>query len=128
MLDRLRSWARRLKTQALTAWWAARDPRTPWAVRVLAFAVAAYAFSPVDLIPDAIPVLGLLDDLLIVPLGVALVIRMTPAHVLADARRRAEETATRPVSRGMAAVVVAIWLAASLALALWAMRRVSGTG
>lgn len=128
MLDRLRTRARTLKTQALTAWWAARDPRTPWAVRVLAFAVAAYAFSPIDLIPDAIPVLGLLDDLLIVPLGVALVIRLTPAHVLADAARRASGTAARPVSRGMAAVVVAVWLAAFAALALWAARRVSVAG
>lgn len=128
MLDRLRAWARRLRTQALTAWWAARDPRTPWPVRMLAFAVAAYAFSPIDLIPDAIPVLGLLDDLLIVPLGVALVIRMTPAHVLADARRCAEASAARPASRGIAAVIVVIWLAVSAALALWAEGRLSGAG
>lgn len=122
MLDRLRAWARSLRTQALTAWWAARDPRTPWAVRMLAFAVAAYAFSPIDLIPDAIPVLGLLDDLLIVPLGVALVIRLTPASVLADARRRAQATATRPVSRAMAVVIVALWLAASAAVVMWWVR------
>lgn len=109
---------RALKHQALTVWHAARDPRLPWPVRLLAMAVAAYAFSPIDLIPDVIPVLGLLDDLLLIPLGVALVVKLTPAHVLADARQRAEATADTPVSRVAAVVIAPVWIAL-LALAWW---------
>lgn len=113
---------RALKHQALTVWHAARDPRLPWPVRLLAMAVAAYAFSPIDLIPDVIPVLGLLDDLLLIPLGVALVVKSTPAHVLADARQRAEATADKPVSRVAAVVIALVWIAL-LALAWWWWRR-----
>ena len=99
-------------------WIAARDPRTPWLARLLAGAVAAYAFSPIDLIPDAIPVLGLLGDLLIVPLGVWAVLRLLPAPLLADYRAAAAVLAQRPVSRTAAVAIAAIWLAA-LATAVW---------
>ncbi len=98
---------------------AARDPRTPWAVRLLALLVAAYALSPVDLIPDAIPVLGYLDDLLLVPLGLLLVIRMLPPGVLADARRQAALTLARPRSWLAAAAIIGLWLAAALAGLWW---------
>ena len=73
----LKAWAKQIKQQTLTVYFAARDPRTPWAVRLLALLVAAYALSPIDLIPDFIPIIGYLDDLLIVPLGLALVVRLT---------------------------------------------------
>ena len=116
---RLRGWARALKQQTLVVYFAARDPRTPWAVRLLALGVAAYALSPIDLIPDFIPVLGYVDDLLIVPLGIALVMRWVPQAVRDDAHARAAQMATRPTSRGMAAVIVAIWIAALAAAAAW---------
>ena len=120
-LGRLRSAARALRRDTVAVWLAARDPRTPLAARLLAAAVAAYALSPIDLVPDVVPVLGLLDDLVLVPLGVALVVRLVPAAVMADARARADALAERPVSRAAAAVVVAVWLAlaARVVLALW---------
>lgn len=114
--DRLRA----LRHQALTVWHVARDPRLPWPLRALAFAIAAYAFSPIDLIPDAIPVLGWVDDALIVPLGVLLVLRLAPRAVVADARARAMQDATRPVSRTTAALVVATWMLLSAGIAAWA--------
>ena len=120
---RLRAWARRLKRDVVAVWCAARDPRTPWPVRLLAFGVAAYALSPIDLIPDAIPVLGLLDDLLIVPLGLALVIRLLPPPVLADARTRAAAMLARPRSALAAALIVGAWIALALLGAAWWWRR-----
>ena len=111
--ERLRDAARRLRAEALALWFAARHARTPWAARVLAAAVAAYAFSPIDLIPDVIPVLGLLDDLILVPLGIWLVGRLIPDDVWAECRERATEASERPVSRWAAAAVVAVWLAAA---------------
>lgn len=119
MIDRIRHWARELKTQALVVYFVARDPRLPCSLRLLALLVAAYAFSPIDLIPDAIPVLGLLDDLVLVPLGVALVLRLAPEAVRADARARAASAADRPVSRGMAVAIVALWLALAVAAGTW---------
>ena len=101
-----------LKREALVVYYAARDPRLPWHVRVLALAVAAYALSPIDLIPDFIPVLGYLDDLVLIPLGVALVVKLTPDDVLGDARERAAHAAHRPVSRVAAVVIVLLWIAA----------------
>lgn len=97
----------------MTLWIAARDPRTPLAAKLVAGAIAAYAFSPVDLIPDFIPVLGLLDDLIVVPLGVALVLRMIPPPLLTEYRAAAARLAEQPVSRGTAVVIVAVWLAAA---------------
>ena len=102
----------------MTLWIAARDPRTPLAAKLLAALVAAYAFSPVDLIPDFIPVFGLLDDMLIVPLGAWAVLRMLPPPLLEEFRGRATEMTQRPVSFIGAAVIIAIWLLAIAALAL----------
>lgn len=118
-LTALRRWARALKQQALVVWFVARDPRTPWPLRLLALAVAAYALSPIDLIPDFIPVLGLLDDLVLVPLGVWLVLRWMPADVARAAREQASITAARPISRAMAAVIVGVWLSALLLVGAW---------
>jgi len=105
---------RALKRESLVVYYAARDPRLPWHVRLLALAIAAYALSPIDLIPDFIPVLGYLDDLILVPLGVALVVKLTPGDVLADARERAAHAAGRPVSHAAAAVIVLAWMAAAV--------------
>ncbi len=98
MLATVKAWARRLKRDVHAVYLAARDPRTPWHGRVVAILVAAYALSPIDLIPDFIPVLGYLDDLLIVPLGILLVIRLIPADVIEEHRATAEGRADRPVS------------------------------
>ena len=114
VLTRWRERMRALKRDSLVVYYAARDPRLPWHVRLLALAIAAYALSPIDLIPDFIPVLGYLDDLILIPLGVALVVKLTPPEILADARERAAHTAARPVSRMAAAVIVVVWLAALL--------------
>lgn len=101
---------RALKREALTVYFAARDPRLPWPVRLLALGIAAYALSPIDLIPDFIPVLGYLDDLILIPLGVALVVRLTPPAILADARAQAQRVAVRPVSVIAAVVIGLVWL------------------
>ena len=118
----LRNWARDLKRQALVVYFAARDPRTPLFPRLLALAIAAYALSPIDLIPDFIPVLGYLDDVIVVPLGVWLVLRMMPADVIVDARAKAEAAAERPASRAMAVAVVVAWAIALGWLGAWMWR------
>jgi len=89
---------------------AARDPRMPFHARAIAILVAAYALSPIDLIPDFIPVIGYLDDLILIPIGIALVIRLTPDEVLDSARAKAQSVADKPVSYTAAAAIVAIWL------------------
>jgi uncharacterized membrane protein YkvA (DUF1232 family) len=121
-LERLKSWARALKRDVVALWIAARDPRTPWYAKAVAAAVAAYALSPIDLIPDFIPVLGYLDDLLIVPLGIALAIRLVPPDLMVDFRRDATLRASKPRSFGAALVIVAIWLLALTATAYWFFR------
>jgi uncharacterized membrane protein YkvA (DUF1232 family) len=118
MLQRARLWARALKRDVHAIWLAARHPRTPRAAKLLAVAVAAYALSPIDLIPDFIPVLGYLDDLVIVPLGILLVTRMVPPNVLTACRAAADAAGQRPRSLWGAVAIVALWLAAA-ALLLW---------
>lgn len=115
----LKTWARTLKQHTLTVYYAARDPRTPLLVRLLALLVAAYALSPIDLIPDFIPVIGYLDDLLLLPLGLWLVVRLTPPEVIAAAREKAAQMTARPVSRGAAVVVVALWVVLAMLCARW---------
>lgn len=103
--------ARQIKADLLALWLAYRDPRTPWYARLAALLVVGYAFSPLDLIPDPIPVLGYLDDLLLVPLGILLAVRLIPAEIMAEARARVRAgEGERPVSWIGAAVIVAIWL------------------
>ena len=118
MLDRLKARARGLKRETHALYLVARDPRTPWYAKVLAGAVVAYALSPVDLIPDFVPVLGYLDDLVIVPAGIALVLRLVPAEVLADCREEAHRRAERPVSRLGVAIVLAVWSVLAITLFL----------
>ena len=118
----LRAWARSLKRDVHAVWLAARDPRTPWYVKALALAVAGYALSPIDLIPDFIPVLGYLDDLILVPAGLWLVLRLIPPEVLATHRAAAEAAADRPVSRVGAAVIVLVWAGFAVLAGLAALR------
>jgi uncharacterized membrane protein YkvA (DUF1232 family) len=121
-VERLKRWARRLKVEVHALYLAYKDPRVPWYARVFAAVVVGYAFSPIDLIPDPIPVLGYLDDLVLIPLGVALAIRMIPPQVLTECREEAREMTDRPISRVAAVVVVAIWVALA-ALAVWLVAR-----
>lgn len=107
----MRDWARIIRRDSHALYLAARDPRVPWYAKALAMAVAGYALSPLDLIPDFIPVIGLLDDAIIVPLGIALVVRMVPPEIMAEHRERASAAQQRPVSYRAAAVIVAIWTA-----------------
>ena len=113
LLDRFKARARALKRDTYTLYLAARDRHTPWYAKLLAAAVVAYALSPFDLIPDFVPVLGYLDDLIIVPAGIALVLRLVPAEVLADCREQARQRAERPVSRVGAVFMLAVWLLAA---------------
>ena len=119
MLEGLKTRARALKLESYALYLVVRDPRTPWYARLVAAAVVAYALSPIDLIPDFVPVLGYVDDLLIVPAGIALAIRLVPPEVLADCRRQARERSGRPVSRLGAAIIVGIWLIALVLLGVW---------
>jgi uncharacterized membrane protein YkvA (DUF1232 family) len=122
MLDRWKRWARTIKRDAHALYLASRDPHVPWYAKALALAVAAYAASPIDLIPDFIPVIGYLDDLIIVPLGIALVVRLVPPEIMAEHRALAVAAQDRPVSKAAAAIVVAIWLLAIGATAWLAYR------
>ena len=115
----LKEKARALKRETTALWFALRDPRTPWAARVIGALVVAYALSPIDLIPDFIPVLGLLDDLILLPLGIALCIRLIPADVFEDARRRAIDAERQPANRIAAAVIVLIWIGLAVACGIW---------
>ena len=111
-LERMKRWARALKRDAVALWLAARDVRVPLHAKALAAAVAAYALSPIDLIPDFIPILGYVDDLLILPLGIWAAVKLVPEAVMADLRRRAEAL-QRPVSKAGLAAVLIVWLAAA---------------
>jgi uncharacterized membrane protein YkvA (DUF1232 family) len=116
MAMRLAAWkqrARSLKREVYTLYLAGRDPRVPWYAKALAACVVAYAFSPIDLIPDPIPILGYLDDLVLLPLGIMAVRRMIPDAVLAECRERAEAVVRqgKPVSWPAAAVIVSLWIA-----------------
>lgn len=118
-LRTLRKWARVARRDVLAVYFAARDPRTPFGVRLLALAVTAYALSPIDLIPDFIPILGQLDDLVIVPIGLSLVARLLPEEVMADARRKADALTRKPRIYLMAALFIALWFLLAWGLVHW---------
>jgi uncharacterized membrane protein YkvA (DUF1232 family) len=112
---------RQLKTETYALYLAYKDPRVPWYARLFAALVVGYAFSPIDLIPDFIPILGYLDDLILVPLGILLALKMIPAAVMAESREKAREVVAqgKPVNRAAAAAIVAVWLLlAALAIVL----------
>jgi uncharacterized membrane protein YkvA (DUF1232 family) len=128
-LGEWKRWAGRLKSETHALYLAYRDPRVPWYAKLFAALVVGYAFSPIDLIPDPIPVLGYLDDLILVPLGVALAVRMIPEDVLSESRQKAREMVERgerPVSRAAAAVIVVLWLALAVLGVLVVVRMVRG--
>ena len=125
VLSKLKQWARALKRDAYAVYFAARDPRVPWYAKALGIAIAAYALSPIDLIPDFIPVLGYLDELIILPLGIALAVKLIPPELMAEHRARADAAQERPVSFAAAAAIVVVWLAAAALCAL-AVRRYWG--
>lgn len=115
MLQRLKNWAATLKREVMVLWFACRDLRTPWYARVLTMLIVAYALSPIDLIPDFIPVLGYLDELILLPVGIYLVLKLVPAQAMADARARAqswiESRQPKPRNWIAAAVIVLVWVA-----------------
>ena len=121
----MKNWARLVKRDIHAIYLCSRDPRVPWHAKALAIFVAAYALSPIDLIPDFVPVLGYLDDVILVPVGIWLVVRLIPAHVMAEHRELAAAAHDRPVSRTAAAVIVAIWIASAL-LCGWLIWRYLG--
>jgi uncharacterized membrane protein YkvA (DUF1232 family) len=118
MALRLKDRAESIRRDIHAIYLAARDPRTPWYAKALAVCVAGYALSPIDLIPDFVPVLGYLDDAVIVPLGILAVVKLIPAGIMADNRAAAARAAERPVSRTAAVVIALIWVA-SIALTAW---------
>jgi uncharacterized membrane protein YkvA (DUF1232 family) len=126
LIARWKDRAGALRVEVVALWLACRDPRVPWYAKLLAGCVAAYALSPIDLIPDPIPILGYADDLVLIPLGVLAVRRLIPKAVLAECRERAAGLAVRPRSLGAAAVILGIWVLVAVALLAWAARWLIG--
>ena len=123
----LQTWkrrARQLKQETYAVYLALRDPRVPWYARLVAACVVGYAFSPIDLIPDFVPVLGYLDDLIIVPLGIVLALKMIPADVMAECRARSQAVMAegKPVNWVAAGIIIAIWLMVAAALVVATVR------
>lgn len=121
--DRLKTWARRIKRDGLTLWFAGKHPRTPWHAKALGVFVVAYALSPIDLIPDFIPVLGYLDDVLLLPGLIWLAIKLLPPDVLQECRSQADawmqSQGKRPRSLGGAVMIVLLWVGISIAAWFW---------
>ncbi|WP_428826698.1 YkvA family protein [Azonexus sp. IMCC34842] len=120
--EKLKQKAHQLKAETFALYLAARHPDTPWYAKLLVAAIVAYAFSPIDLIPDFIPIIGYLDDLVLIPIGIALAIKLVPPPVLAECRARAQQVMAngKPVSRVAGAVIVMIWLALAAWCVVWA--------
>ena len=121
ILTALRERARHLKAETFALYLAARHTATPWYAKLMVAAIVAYALSPIDLIPDFVPILGYLDDLVLIPLGVTLAIKMIPPAVMSECRARAQEVIAngKPVNRVAGAVIVLIWLTLVVLLAIW---------
>ena len=118
-IKELKIWAKALTRDVFALWIAARSARTPWIAKLIAGSVAAYAFSPIDLIPDFIPIIGYLDDLIIIPLGIALVVRLIPAQLMAEFRTEALLISDRPMSYAAATVVIVVWTVVMVVLGHW---------
>jgi uncharacterized membrane protein YkvA (DUF1232 family) len=123
-IDTWKQRVRQLKTETYALYLAYRDPRVPWYARLLVAVVVGYAFSPLDLIPDFVPVLGYLDDLILVPLGIWLALKLIPAEVMAEARERARQVMAegKPVNRAAAVVIVGLWLLLAALSVFWVLR------
>ena len=121
ILASAKQWARAIKRDVVALWLAGRDPRVPWHAKAVAAAVAAYALSPIDLIPDFIPVLGYVDDLIIVPLGILIAVKLVPITLMAEFRAQAMRR-IKPASRAGMVVIVLIWIVMAMLLIwlLWA--------
>jgi uncharacterized membrane protein YkvA (DUF1232 family) len=121
LLNKLKEWAQHLKGETFALYYAARDSRTPWYAKLFVASIVAYAFSPIDLIPDFVPVLGYLDDLILIPIGIALAIKLVPDYILADCRARAQDAMQneKPASRIAGAVIVLIWLVLMALCIVW---------
>ena len=119
----LKLWAKRIKRDGVTLWFAGKHPGTPWYAKALGLFVVAYALSPIDLIPDFIPVLGYVDDVLLLPALIWLTVRLLPESVLAECRAQADawmaEQGAKPSSRAGAIVIIALWIAIGVALWIW---------
>ena len=126
MLNGLKEWARTLKTELYALYLACRDPRVPWYARLMAACVVGYAFSPIDLIPDPIPILGYLDDLIIVPIGVWLTLKMIPRGIIAECREKArsEIQKGKPTNWLAVGIIISIWIALAIVASLFIMRAV----
>lgn len=122
MFEKCRNWARSIKRDVSAIWIAARDPRVPWYAKAVAATVAAYALSPIDLVPDFIPVLGFLDDVLIVPAGILLTVHLIPDALMIEFRAEAVRREGRPTSRTAAAAIVVLWVSAMAAFGWWFLR------
>lgn len=125
MLARLKIWARKLKTEIYAVYLASQDPRTPLMAKILAVCIVGYAFSPIDLIPDFIPVLGFLDDALLLPLGIWLVIKMIPPQVLAESREKAQlrQSENKPQNWIAAGFIILIWLSLAVLAGVYFWRK-----
>jgi uncharacterized membrane protein YkvA (DUF1232 family) len=121
--EKAKQWARQVKRDVVALWLAARDPRVPLTAKIVAALVAAYALSPIDLIPDVIPLLGYLDDVILVPLGILLAVRLVPPALMAEFRDRAMSVQP-PSSRGGLFAILLIWLVLTLAAGLWLWNRI----
>jgi len=121
LLAELKQRVRQLKAETFALYLAARDPRTPWYAKLLAAGIVAYAFSPIDLIPDFVPVLGYLDDLILIPMGIAWAIKLVPHQVLSECRTRTRESIQHgiSVSRAAGAIIVLIWLVLATLCIVW---------
>lgn len=121
--DKLKTWAKRIKRDGVTLWFAGRHPDTPWHAKALGLFVVAYALSPIDLIPDFIPVLGYVDDILLLPALIWLTVKLLPNSVLADCRAQADawmtEKGSKPRSKAGAIMIVVLWIALALAAWFW---------
>lgn len=124
--ERLRGWAKEIKRDGVTLWFASRHPAVPWLAKALAVFVVAYALSPIDLIPDFVPVLGYLDDVILLPTLIWAAIRLIPAPVLGECRAQADrwmsERGRKPTSRAGALLIVAVWIGVSFALWQWLIK------
>ena len=119
MWRRIKDWARAVRRDVHALWLAGRDPRVPWYAKAFALLIAAYALSPIDLIPDFVPILGYLDEVILLPPAILLAVKLVPPELMAEHRAAAARAEARPVSRAGAAMVVALWLLAATALVWW---------